>query len=436
MERFNFNIHNYSISDIQSFFKLNNISDYTSNDLLIELNSKEQIIKNKVYNSQLTQDTKSKIYIFLENAKNILLSCKQNEELFNQHNYPNTTNYPITNNSVSKINNSNKNVIEHPERLFLHTDNSEYYDGKINPLNKRIISNYVLIDSKFRENYEITTSSNFIVNLPTKLNNVVSMQLTSFEIPVSFYGISSTYGNNTFQIIIHYNNNGVETSETKNFIVPDGNYNPFFFIETVNNLISPRDVNGISMDSEDIFGCILVKVDLTDDYSGTGRVSFTISGAKEDLIKTFEIKFIKPSNCNDTKIPLSSRIGYNFGFTKEEYKDEKMYISEMIIEPANIRYFYLAVDDYNNNVNSQFIPVYKNSTTLTSSILAKISARGSAFSLMMENDLNITCEPRTYFGPVNIQKMQIYLLDDHGRLLDMTQGNFSFTLLMKRLYDL
>ena len=32
--------------------------------------------------------------------------------------------------------------------------------------------------------------------------------------------------------------------------------------------------------------------------------------------------------------------------------------------------------------------------------------------------------------------MQIYLLDDHGRLLDMTQGNFSFTLLIKRLYDL
>ena len=37
MERFNFNIHNYSISEMQSFFKLNNITDYTSNNLLIEL---------------------------------------------------------------------------------------------------------------------------------------------------------------------------------------------------------------------------------------------------------------------------------------------------------------------------------------------------------------------------------------------------------------
>lgn len=430
MERFNYNINNYSIDEIQSFFNLTNLDGYTLSNLSVELNSKEQIIKNKIYNnSNLSEEIKSKIYIFLESAKNILVSYKQNEQLLNKHNYP------ITNNA-SIINNENKNVIEHPDRLFLYTDNSEYYEGKINPLNKRIISNYILVDSKFRENYETTTSSNFMVNLPTKMTNVVSMQLSSFEIPVSFYGISATYGNNIFEIIINYLNNDVETTETKTIVVPDGNYNPFFFIQTINNLISPRDDNGYLINIDDIFGYILVSVDLTDDYSGTGRVTFETSGSKAELISSFEIKFIKPFNCNDTKLPLSSRIGYNFGFTKEEYKDEKKYISEMIIEPATIRYFYLAIDDYNNNVNNQFIPVYKNSTTLNSSIIAKISVKGSYFSLIMENDLNITTEPRVYFGPVNIQKISVSLLDDHGRILDMTQGNFSFTLLIKRLYDL
>lgn len=430
MERFNYNINNYSIDEIQSFFNLTNLDVYTLSNLSVELNSKEQIIKNKIYNnSNLSEEIKSKIYIFLESAKNILVSYKQNEQLLNKHNYP------ITNNA-SIINNENKNVIEHPDRLFLYTDNSEYYEGKINPLNKRIISNYILVDSKFRENYETTTSSNFMVNLPTKMTNVVSMQLSSFEIPVSFYGISATYGNNIFEIVINYLNNDVETTETKTIVVPDGNYNPFFFIQTINNLISPRDDNGYLINLDDIFGYILVSVDLTDDYSGTGHVTFETSGSKAELISSFEIKFIKPFNCNDTKLPLSSRIGYNFGFTKEEYKGEKKYISEMIIEPATIRYFYLAIDDYNNNVNNQFIPVYKNSTTLNSSIIAKISVKGSYFSLIMENDLNITTEPRVYFGPVNIQKISVSLLDDHGRILDMTQGNFSFTLLIKRLYDL
>lgn len=434
MERFNFNINNYSISEIESFFKLTNISDYTLTNLSIELNSKEQIIKDKIYNSQLSEDTKLKIYNFLENAKNILLSYKQNEEFLNMNDY--STNDKNSNDTVSKINNSNKNVIKHPERAFSYTDNSEYYEGKLNPSNKRIISNYILIDSKFRENFEITTSSNFTVNLPTKLSNIISMQLTSFEIPVSFYGISNTYGNNLFEIIIHYLNDDVEISETKTIVVPDGNYNPFYFIKIINNLISPRNDEGESLNPEDIFGYILVSVDMTSDYSGTGRVTFTTTGEKANLIQSFELKFIKPFNCNDTTFPISSRIGYNFGFIKEEYKNEKTYVSEMIIEPATVRYFYLAIDDYNNNVNNQFIPVYKNSTTLTSCIISKISVRGSYFSLIMENDLNITTEPRTYFGPVNIQKMQISLLDDHGRLLDMTQGNFSFTLLIKRLYDL
>jgi hypothetical protein len=434
MERFNFNINNYSISEIESFFKLTNISDYTLTNLSIELNSKEQIIKDKIYNSQLSEDTKLKIYNFLENAKNILLSYKQNEEFLNMNDY--STNDKNSNDTVSKINNSNKNVIKHPERAFSYTDNSEYYEGKLNPSNKRIISNYILIDSKFRENFEITTSSNFTVNLPTKLSNIISMQLTSFEIPVSFYGISNTYGNNLFEIIIHYLNDDVEISETKTIVVPDGNYNPFYFIKIINNLISPRNDEGESLNPEDIFGYILVSVDMTSDYSGTGRVTFTTTGTKANLIQSFELKFIKPFNCNDTTFPISSRIGYNFGFIKEEYKNEKTYVSEMIIEPATVRYFYLAIDDYNNNVNNQFIPVYKNSTTLTSCIISKISVRGSYFSLIMENDLNITTEPRTYFGPVNIQKMQISLLDDHGRLLDMTQGNFSFTLLIKRLYDL
>jgi hypothetical protein len=435
MERFNYNINNYSINEIESFFKLTDLSNYTLSNLLTELNSKEQIIKDKIYNnSNLSEDTKLKIYIFLQNAKNILVSYKQSLEQSLTH-LSTQNNHSITHNS-SNMNNSNKNVIEHPERTFLYTNDSEYYDGKVNPLNKRIVSNYILVDSKFRENYEITTSSNFMVNLPTKMTNVVSMQLSSFEIPVSFYGISATYGNNIFQIIINYLNNNVETTDTKIIIVPDGNYNPFFFIQTINNLISPRDSAGNLLNAEDIFGYILVSVDLTEDYSGTGRVTFTTSGSKSDLITSFELKFIKPFNCNDTKLPLSSRIGYNFGFTKEEYKGEKKYISEMIIEPATIRYFYLAIDDYNNNVNNQFIPVYKNATTLNSSIIAKISVKGSYFSLIMENDLNITTEPRMYFGPVNVQKMMVSLLDDHGRILDMTQGNFSFTLLIKRLYDL
>jgi hypothetical protein len=69
-------------------------------------------------------------------------------------------------------------------------------------------------------------------------------------------------------------------------------------------------------------------------------------------------------------------------------------------------------------------------------ILARISIKGSYFSLIMESDFNIVTEPRRYFGPVDIQRLRIRLFDDKGRILPMNNSNFSFCLNLKMLYDL
>jgi hypothetical protein len=53
---------------------------------------------------------------------------------------------------------------------------------------------------------------------------------------------------------------------------------------------------------------------------------------------------------------------------------------------------------------------------------------------MMESES--TTEPRRYFGPVDIQKLHIQVYDDHGRILNMNNANFSFCLMVKMLYDL
>ena len=38
------------------------------------------------------------------------------------------------------------------------------------------------------------------MNIPNKLNKVVSMQLSSIELPIVFYNISESFGNNYFYI--------------------------------------------------------------------------------------------------------------------------------------------------------------------------------------------------------------------------------------------
>jgi hypothetical protein len=78
---------------------------------------------------------------------------------------------------------------------YVNTFSSEYYEGTLNPLTTRTIKKCLNIDSRFRENFYNTQSSDFTIQLPLKLNKVVSMQLSAFEIPISFYGISKSSGN-------------------------------------------------------------------------------------------------------------------------------------------------------------------------------------------------------------------------------------------------
>jgi hypothetical protein len=128
-------------------------------------------------------------------------------------------------------------------------------------------------------------------------------------------------------------------------------------------------------------------------------------------------------------------MGFNLGYLKGSYTGSTTHIADTIVEPSPIRYIYLAIDDFNNNVNNHFVSVFPDSI-LNANILARISIKGSYFSILMENDFNIVTEPRRYFGPVDLQRLHIRLLDEHGRVLQMNNANFSFCLNLKTAYDL
>jgi hypothetical protein len=130
----------------------------------------------------------------------------------------------------------------------------------------------------------------------------------------------------------------------------------------------------------------------------------------------------------------TSKLGWNLGFTREKYNGYTSYTSDTIMDPASVRYLYLVVDDFNNNVNNPYITAFNQSIS-TPNILARISVKGSFFSLLMENDLSVVNEARQYFGPVDIQRLRIRLIDDRGRTVDMNGANYSICLLLTQLYD-
>jgi hypothetical protein len=58
------------------------------------------------------------------------------------------------------------------------------------------------------------------------------------------------------------------------------------------------------------------------------------------------------------------------------------------------------------------------------------------FRVFSGNEFNMIVEPRKYFGPVDIQKINVKIYDDMGRMVDLNGANFSFCLTFKTLYDL
>ena len=54
----------------------------------------------------------------------------------------------------------------------------------------------------------------------------------------------------------------------------------------------------------------------------------------------------------------------------------------------------------------------------------------------MQNNLSIITGARQYFGPVDIRKVHIQLVDEFGRVLDMHNMDYSFCLTFETIYDL
>jgi hypothetical protein len=81
---------------------------------------------------------------------------------------------------------------------------------------------------------------------------------------------------------------------------------------------------------------------------------------------------------------------------------------------------------------------YKSRAPTTPDILAIIPIKTSGVStgtLLVEFSGSLQQNIRTYFGPVNIDRMRIKLLDDKGNILNMNGGDWCITLICECLYQ-
>ena len=434
MDALDLDINNYTIKDLESFFKLNPKKKYTIADIeLRETEIREVLLSSGNVNKRFKRD----LLEFLETSRDWLIVAKCHGEVKKPTTFQNVPkldpypNYP----AVKDVMPRTEELTMRTETPYINTYNSEYFQGTLNPLKTRTITKYLNIDTRFRDNLTSTISSNFMLNLPEKLSKVVSMQVSTFEFPVCFYSTSNLYGNNYLNItLISQLNPSAPIEQTdKTIIIPDGNYNGSDFIDKINSVMSLKNDDGTPVNMIDPFNNIRFRLDVTETGSGTGKVILEAVGNLAYIIKEIQMDFSLDKNRNPDKTDISTKIGYNLGFIYKKYKGSNTYISESIIDTAMVRYIYLVIDDFNNNVNNHFISAF-NKHVFSPNVLARITVKGSYFSLLMETD--IMTEPRRFFGPVDIQKMHIQVYDDRGRILDMNNSNYSFVLNIKMLYDL
>jgi hypothetical protein len=304
-----------------------------------------------------------------------------------------------------------------PEKPYLSSFPSEFFPGVINPLKKRTIKKNLNIDTRFRENYYSSTSSNFNLNLPMNINNIVQMQLSAIELPTTFYVVSKQYGNNFFSLSV----NGSTTIVT----IPTGNYDQTTIMVAINNQLSLLGAP---------FNLVAFVLNLTNGTTGSGQV--LVGEISAGTVTSLEIDFQTDKNgIDDRGTPLPLKLGWLLGFRNGNYVNNLNYVSEGILDISGPNYIYLVLDDYNNNVNNNFLSAF-NSSILNKNILARISLQANPFNVLQQNNLNIVTTPREYFGPINLQIMNVQLLDEYGRILDLNNMDFSFCITLTTLYDL
>ena len=125
----------------------------------------------------------------------------------------------------ARVQNINPNLIATPS--IVH----EFAKGVINPLERRTIKRIISIDTLFRENHGNTTSADYIWNLPTPINNVLSMKIVSMEFPNMVKMFSNDRKNNIFTVHLYnvpqrYIDGGqtktVFINHSETIIIPEG----------------------------------------------------------------------------------------------------------------------------------------------------------------------------------------------------------------------
>ena len=371
--------------------------------------------------------------------------------------------------------------------------------GTINPNFKQITTRMVTIDSQYRQNIlphsdnDVNAPSfntDYTLDLSDPLTNVVSMKLYSIQIPTTWYTFDKSLGNVCFEDI-----SGSVTDISYHMVDP-GNYTPAElpkapsgYAPLTEEAFSSYDISYMSQSGKYAMGAkggsdisfVYYRPNGINDPSG--QCYACGGGAKIDQNIGWYMGFRREPDADGV---ISVNIPKN---------TDPRIIADVPADTYGPKYFVLVVDDYNQNrLNKGLVNVIERPTKIdlpdyytpdlscvnqaTNTVRAVKSAprkltQAQLYSINeilsnrttpsvrttppntsdtlavipLKNITSLRPDPfvsdspslqqnkRGYFGPVDIDRLRVKLIDDKGNLVNLHDNNWSFCLIVEQLYQ-
>jgi hypothetical protein len=342
---FDLDIDSYSIEDLMEIYKIPKSQKGNVTEDYVKNMTKEIVQQYKNYNasglggdmpfSENYSEDDEYVVFFNEAQKRILQFLQSGVSFITDANLSSSSGKTVENQLIQKfspssilsdgdklvmmpkddvrVQNINPNLIATPS--IVH----EYAKGVINPLERRTLKRIISIDTLFRENHGSTSSADYIWNLPTPINNILSMKIVSMEFPNMIKMFSNERKNNIFTVHLYnvpqrYIEGGVTKTvfinHTETVIIPEGFLiSSDFQILVSNHLINalPPSAGTVVADLVDISSVLTYVPRATSAFTAATSSQLVFNGLKYIVAEVSDLStktLFRSRETSDTIPPL------------------------------------------------------------------------------------------------------------------------------------
>ena len=348
---------------------------------------------------------------------------------------------------------------------YINSDTSEYIgvpiqEGILNPHKKELIEREIYIDSQYRKNV-YSTSSNFTVELSETLTNVMDITLQSINIPCTWYNIDEYTG---LSMIV----------DDKQITISSGRYDISTLLDEINTGLTNEGLTSSSFQYSTITQKVTFDTDtdteMTLYFYKFGDSLFETCSPTNNLGYILGWKMIQPDASNNVSITTKNMTADSVCHLNNPYQcifilDDMNHnhsnhtaVGSLINQTMDsLPSFKQGCESLHNGIFYHTIPRSRTRNQIYSlnqmnKDLKEIKLQRqqpiysdvfAIFPLKYNTGINYSItggsihnNKRTYFGPVNIEKLKIRLVDERGKELNFNGSEWSFTMRVNQVYQI